>query len=181
MTWLLLLFGLALASLGSAGAAALVTTARTSLAEAISRRLRGAQESLDWLAVTECQVVAATAATSLGVALFGAAIPGVVVDATPLEIVLLVFFVAVPVTLLGAYLLPRWLTATRTPDAFMPFGAGARMCIGNHLALLEATLITATLLRDLSVNVLDGGPKGLHPSVTLKPGGPVMARFTPAE
>ena len=113
MTWVLLLCALVLASLGSAGAAALVTTARISLAEAISRRLRGAQESLDWLAVTERQVVAATAATSLGVALFGAAIPGLVEDATPLEIVLLVFFVAVPITLLGGYLLPRWLTATR--------------------------------------------------------------------
>ena len=113
MTWLLLLVGLALASLGSAGAAALVTTTRVALAEAISRRLRGAQESLDWLAIAERQVVAATAATSLGVALFGAATPGLVEDATPIGIALLVFFVAVPVTLLGGYLLPRWLTLTR--------------------------------------------------------------------
>lgn len=114
MTWFLLFVGLALASLGSAGAAALVTSARAALAEAIARRLRGAQESLDWLADTEHQVVAATAATSLGVALFGAAIPGVVSDATPLGIGLLVFFVAVPVTLLGGYLLPHWLTVTRS-------------------------------------------------------------------
>jgi CBS domain containing-hemolysin-like protein len=113
MTWLLLIFALALASFGSAGAAALVTTARVALSEAISRRLRGAQESLDWVADTERQVVAATAATSLGVALFGAAIPGLIEEATPIEIVLLVFFIAVPITLLGGYLLPRWLTATR--------------------------------------------------------------------
>lgn len=114
MTWLLLIVALALASLGSAGAAALVTTARVALAEAISRRLRGAQESLDWLADTERQVVAATAATSLGVALFGAAIPGIVSDASPLGIAVLVFGVAVPATLLGGYLLPRWLTVTRS-------------------------------------------------------------------
>ena len=113
MTWLLLLCGLALASLGSAGAAALVTTARVALADAISRRLRGTEESLDWLAVVERQVVAATAGTSLGVALFGAAIPGLIDDATPLGIGVLVFFVAVPVTLLVGYLLPRWLTVTR--------------------------------------------------------------------
>lgn len=113
MTWLLLLGGLLVASVGSAGAAALVTTARVALADAISRRLRGAQESLDWLAVAERQVVAATAATSLGVALFGAAIPGLMNEGTPIEIGLLIFVVAVPVTLLVGYLLPRWLTVTR--------------------------------------------------------------------
>jgi CBS domain containing-hemolysin-like protein len=113
MKWLLLCTGLALAFTGSAGAAALVTTARVALAEAISRRLRGTRESLEWLATTERQVVAATAATSLGVALFGAAIPGLLSDAAPWELGLVVFFVAVPVTLLGGYLLPRWLTVTR--------------------------------------------------------------------
>ena len=72
----------------------------------------------------------------------------------------------------------RWLSGTRTPDAFMPFGAGARMCIGNHLALLEATLMSALLLRDLSFDVPDGGPTGLSPSVTLKADGPVIAHVT---
>lgn len=113
MSWLLLVIGLAIASLGSAGAAALVTTARVALAEAISRRLRGTRESLSWLATTERQVVAATAATSLGVALFGAAIPGLLTSATPLELALFVCVVAVPLTLVAGYLLPRWLTATR--------------------------------------------------------------------
>uniref|UniRef100_UPI002869B303 cytochrome P450 n=1 Tax=Deinococcus sp. TaxID=47478 RepID=UPI002869B303 len=75
----------------------------------------------------------------------------------------------------------RWLPGTRTPDAFMPFGAGARMCIGNHLALLEATLITALLLRDLAFDVPDGGPSGLNAGVTLKPGGPVNSRITCVE
>ncbi|WP_295823306.1 cytochrome P450 [uncultured Deinococcus sp.] len=72
----------------------------------------------------------------------------------------------------------RWLVGARTPDAFMPFGAGARMCIGNHLALLEATLITAALLQGLHYDVPGGGPTGLHPGVTLKPGGPVDARVS---
>jgi len=113
MTWLLLLGGLFLAFLGSAGAAALVTTARVELAEAISRRLRGAQESLGWLAITERQVVAASAATSLGVALTGAAIPGLVENASAIGLAVLVFLVAVPVTIVGGYLVPRWLAVPR--------------------------------------------------------------------
>lgn len=70
----------------------------------------------------------------------------------------------------------RWLTGERVPEAFMPFGLGARMCIGNHLALLEAHLIAALILRDFGVEVPGGGPQDLAPSVTLRPAGPVLAR-----
>lgn len=113
MTWLLMLTGLGIAFVGSAGAAALVTTARVALAEAISRRLRGTRESLAWLAITERRVVAATAATSLGVALFGASIPGLLDGATGWALGLVVVFIGVPITVLGGYLLPRWLTVPR--------------------------------------------------------------------
>lgn len=113
MSWLLLLLGLVLAFVSSAGAAALVTSARVALAEAIARRLRGAQESLAWLAVTERQVMAATSAASFGVALTGAAIPGVFSDLTVAELGVVVVLIGVPITLLGGYLLPRWLTLPR--------------------------------------------------------------------
>ncbi|PNY80366.1 cytochrome P450 [Deinococcus koreensis] len=69
----------------------------------------------------------------------------------------------------------RWLETRRPPEAFMPFGAGARMCIGNHLALLEAGLIAALVLRGFTLDVPGGGPEGLLAGVTLKPGGPVCA------
>ncbi|UBV41627.1 cytochrome P450 [Deinococcus taeanensis] len=72
----------------------------------------------------------------------------------------------------------RWRSLPRTPEAFMPFGLGPRMCIGNNLALMEATLIAALLLRDVRVNVPGGGPTGLHAGVTLRPDGPVNAVFT---
>ncbi len=75
----------------------------------------------------------------------------------------------------------RWQTGARTPEAFMPFGAGARMCIGNHLALLEAGLIAALVLRDFTLDVPGGGPQGLVAGVTLKPDGPVVARVQPAQ
>ena len=43
----------------------------------------------------------------------------------------------------------RWLSLQGLPRfAFFPFGAGGRMCIGDQFALMESTLILATLLRD---------------------------------
>jgi CBS domain containing-hemolysin-like protein len=113
VSFLLLAVGLLLAIAGSAGATALVTTARAALAEAIARRLRGGDDSLAWLAETERQVAAATAATSLGIALIGVTIPGVLRQLTPTQFTLAVLILVVPATLVGGYLLPRWLTVPR--------------------------------------------------------------------
>ena len=141
MTWLVLLAGLALAFIGSASAAALVTTARVALAEAIARRLRGTRESLAWLATTERQVVATTAASSFGVGLVGAAIPGVFSRASVLELAVVIFLIGVPVTLLGGYLLPRWLTvprAERVVERLHPLLAGWTALLGVVLPARSA-------------------------------------------
>ncbi|BDP42052.1 cytochrome P450 [Deinococcus aetherius] len=74
----------------------------------------------------------------------------------------------------------RWLGRERTPEAFMPFGAGARMCIGNHLALMEAAIIAGLVLREFTLEVPGGGPTGLVAGVTLKPDGPVVAKVRSA-
>ncbi len=108
-----LLLGLVLAILGSAGSAALVTTARVALAEAITRRLRGGVDSLAWLAGTERQVAAATAATSLGVVLIGVMIPGLLQRLSSGQLTLVVLVMVVPATVIGGNLLPRWLTLPR--------------------------------------------------------------------
>ncbi len=113
MRWVILLLGLALASLGSAGAAALLTAARRELADAVTRRLRGSGESFEWLADAESLVVVAMATASLGVALVGAAIPGIFDAATLPQLALLLIFLVVPAVLLGGFLLPRWLTVPR--------------------------------------------------------------------
>ena len=126
MTWALLTVALGVAFLGSAAAAAIVTTARTTLAEAISRRLRGSDESFDWLATTQRQVASATAATSLGVALVGAIVPGVADEFSISELGLFLLLIVVPMTVVGAYILPRWFSvprAARTMQSLRPFVA----------------------------------------------------------
>lgn len=40
--------------------------------------------------------------------------------------------------------------------AFIPFSAGPRICIGNHFALMEATLVLTTLLRNFDFSLPDG-------------------------
>ncbi|MEO3973450.1 cytochrome P450 [Streptomyces sp. CAU 1734] len=48
----------------------------------------------------------------------------------------------------GDFLPDRWsdpAASTRPQSGFLPFGSGARQCIGNDFALLEATLVLATV------------------------------------
>ena len=40
-------------------------------------------------------------------------------------------------------------SAGRSRWQFLPFGGGQRKCIGDHFAMLEATVALATLVRDL--------------------------------
>jgi cytochrome P450 len=53
--------------------------------------------------------------------------------------------------------------------AWFPFGGGPRVCIGNHFALLEATLVLATVLRAREVRRVDEAAPELLPAVTLRP------------
>ena len=110
---LLLLLGLALTVIGSAGAAALVTTSRSELAEAVSRRLRGQDVSFAWLLDRERLVVSSLALASLGVTIVGVVFPGALSTLALPQLAAVLFVVVVPATLAGGYLVPRWLTLTR--------------------------------------------------------------------
>ncbi len=133
MKWLIFMAGLALAFFGSAGVAALVTDARSALAEAVARRLRGSDESLGWIADTERMVVAGIAVSSFGIALAGATLPGLFHRMTVPQFGLLLIFLAVPLVLLGGHLLPRWLTqprAARVVAALRPPLGAVRTVLG---------------------------------------------------
>ena len=61
---------------------------------------------------------------------------------------------------------------------YMPFGAGPRICIGNHFALMEGQVVLATLLRGLRLDLVDDAPVAVEPLVTLRPRGGVPMRVT---
>ena len=115
MIWLVVVIGVAVAAFGATAGAALVTVSRVELTRAVSRRLRGGTPSLSWLGQIDYYLTAASATTSLGVLLVGAVIPALLANVgagTPRLIVVLALL-AVPLVLITAYLVPRWLTQPR--------------------------------------------------------------------
>jgi cytochrome P450 len=62
----------------------------------------------------------------------------------------------------------------RPTYAYLPFGGGPRLCIGNNFALLEMQLVLAILLRDFEVSLLSPDQVVVpDPMVTLRPRGGV--------
>ena len=55
--------------------------------------------------------------------------------------------------------------------AYMPFGAGPRICIGMGFAMLEMTAILATLVRDFRFTPVEGHRLELAPDFTTRPKG----------
>lgn len=64
--------------------------------------------------------------------------------------------------------------------AWMPFGTGPRVCIGQHFATLEMTLIGAMLLQRYRLALPPDAPKYCEPvlNVTLRPRGGVKLQLT---
>lgn len=67
------------------------------------------------------------------------------------------------------------LSAARHPLAWIPFGAGQRICIGKEFALMEGQLILARILSRYHVQVLGSHPVRVHIGTTLRPKGGVFA------
>jgi cytochrome P450 len=67
--------------------------------------------------------------------------------------------------------------ASRSRDAYFPFGSGPRVCIGRQIALTEAQFALAAVLQAYDVDVLLDDLE-FRPGVTLQPATPVRARIT---
>ena len=66
----------------------------------------------------------------------------------------------------------RWTPKARMQRpkfSYFPFGAGSRICIGEHFAWMEATLILATLCQGWNARLIPGHPVELRPTITLRP------------
>lgn len=65
----------------------------------------------------------------------------------------------------------RWLApgiADLPRNAYMPFGGGPRICVGNHFALMEGVLCLATILQRLRFERLDRRPVRTQSAITLR-------------
>jgi len=70
----------------------------------------------------------------------------------------------------------RWLEEEPPPFAYIPFGGGARRCIGDEFALRETTIVLETLLQRYRFELEPGARVETAPLVTLRPAGPVPMR-----
>ncbi|WP_052302346.1 cytochrome P450 [Bacillus sp. SG-1] len=65
---------------------------------------------------------------------------------------------------------PERFLEKQPPYAYFPFGGGPRVCIGNHFALQEATIILAMLVQKFDVCLDPGsGEPDFEPLITLRP------------
>src|SRR4029079_13963576 len=60
----------------------------------------------------------------------------------------------------NAFIPGRFLPGAPPPDrfAYLPFGVGARICIGAHFVLVEATLVLARIIGAFRVELVDSAP-----------------------
>ena len=79
----------------------------------------------------------------------------------------------------NAFIPARFLPPTPPPDrfAYLPFGVGARVCIGAHFALVEATLALAKIIGAFRVELLDKAPVMPIGVVTTQPDRSPMFRI----
>lgn len=80
---------------------------------------------------------------------------------------------------------PKAFTPERWSDAFeeslpqfayFPFSGGPRRCIGERFAILEATLVVATIAQQYHLELISARDLTLKPSVTTRPDSPIRVR-----
>ncbi|MBR1123298.1 cytochrome P450 [Bradyrhizobium lablabi] len=75
----------------------------------------------------------------------------------------------------------RFMAPSPPPDrfAYLPFGVGARICIGAHFALVEATLALAKMIGAFRISLVDKAPVMPVGVVTTQPDRSPMFAITP--
>jgi cytochrome P450 len=63
--------------------------------------------------------------------------------------------------------------------AYYPFGGGPHLCIGAGFAMMEATIVLATVARRLRLDLEPGRPVTAEPLVTLRPSPGIWVRARP--
>jgi cytochrome P450 len=66
----------------------------------------------------------------------------------------------------------RWdenITSQPPRYAYLPFGSGPRMCIGISFAMMEMTLVLATIARKFKLRLSSHQAEAPFPSITLRP------------
>lgn len=61
--------------------------------------------------------------------------------------------------------------------AYFPFAGGPRQCIGNTFALMEMTIIVATLVQHLNLELVSGQTVIPDPGITMRPKGGLLMRL----
>jgi cytochrome P450 len=81
----------------------------------------------------------------------------------------------------NAFIPSRFMQPSDPPDrfAYLPFGVGARVCIGAHFALVEATLALARLIAAFRIELLDKEPVMPVGVVTTQPDRSPMFAISP--
>jgi cytochrome P450 len=64
--------------------------------------------------------------------------------------------------------------------AYIPFGAGPRVCVGSHLGMLEATLVAAMVARRFRLDLAGGADPVPEPMLSLRVRGGLPMKVRPA-
>jgi cytochrome P450 len=71
----------------------------------------------------------------------------------------------------------RFMATESRRFAYMPFGTGERICIGNHFALLESQLLLSMIMQQFELQLVSLAEVEIEMAVSLRPKGGVPVRL----